>query len=172
MGNPDRDACPRTALLRRPLQARQIAPDHRMIGRQKQAPADQQRQLAGLGHAHRWDQRAAVFIGLADDPGPVAGRPVIGELLKLGFDESAALLDDQDFLETAGEGAHAVWLERPDQAQLTDRKPDLQRNGFGDAQCVQGLAHIQIGLAGRYNAQAPPRRVDHNLIETVGLGEG
>ena len=43
---------------------------------------------------------------------------------------------------------------------------------IADAEFFERLAHVEIGFAGRDDAEARPRRVDDDAVEPVGAGEG
>ena len=84
----------------------------------------------------------------------------------------ALLLDHQDLFQPLGELADAVGLERPGHADLHHPQADLGRELLVDAQIVQRLAHVEIGLAGGDDPQPRARAVDDDPVEPVGAGVG
>src|SRR5690606_23611924 len=91
----------------------------------------------------------AVLVELADDPRPHVLAPVVELLLQLVLDDGALLLDDEDLLEPLGEAADAVALQGPGHADLVETDPDLRGVRLVDAEVLQGLTHVEIGLARR-----------------------
>ncbi len=67
---------------------------------------------------------------------------------------------------------HRHRLQRPAHADLEHANPDLLAQLLIDTQLFEGLAHVQIGLAGGDDAQPRLRRIDHHLVQLVGTGEG
>ena len=63
-------------------------------------------------------------------------------------------LDDEDFLEPFGKVADAFWFERPDHADLEQADADFGGQRVVDAELVEGLADVEVGLAGGQNAEA------------------
>ena len=114
----------------------------------------------------------AVLVELADDAGPHILAPIVKLLLELVFDDRPLFLDDEDFLEPLGEMAHALALQGPGHADLVDGQADLGRQILVDAEIVERLADIEIGLAGGDDAEAAPGAVDDGAIELVRAGEG
>ena len=87
------------------------------------------------------------------------------------LDELALFLDDEDFLQPFAEVAHAVRLQRPRHADLVELEAYLRRHRLVDAQLVQRLERVRIGLACRDDAEARLRAVPDHLVDVVGLGE-
>ncbi len=125
------------------------------------------RQLIGRGQ-----DPFALFVELADDPGPNALVPVIELFLELVFHQRALFLDDQDLFQPLGEMAHAIALQRPGHAHLVDDEADFGGVRFVDAEIVERLADIEIGFAAGDDAKAPLRAIHHHAIELVGPGKG
>ena len=109
----------------------------------------------------------ALLVVLADHARADVLAPVVELLLQLVLDELALLLDDQDLLEPFGELAHAFGVERPGHADLEDPQADLGRALLVDAEVVQRLPHVEIGLARRDDAQPRLRAVDDDAVEPV-----
>ena len=83
----------------------------------------------------------------------------------------ALLLDHDDLLEAGGEGADLLRLERPDQAELEDAQAEPRGQRLIDAELVERLAQVEVGLAGRDDAEPRVRAVEHQPVEAVGPGE-
>jgi hypothetical protein len=132
------------------------------------------RQFAGGGQqpATVGQRPFALFVELADHAWPDVFAPVVEFFLQLVFDQLALLLDHQDFFEAFGEAAHAVGLQRPDHADLVEADADLRSERIVDAEVIEGLAHIEVGLAGGDDSQAGVGGVDHDLVQPVGAAVG
>jgi len=68
--------------------------------------------------------------------------------------------------------ACAFAFERPGHAHLVDPDADFRRHALVDPEIVERLAHVEIGLAGRDDAEARTRTVEHDLVEPVCAREG
>ncbi len=110
----------------------------------------------------------ALFVELADHARAHVFAPVVELLLQLVFDQLALFLDYQYLLQPFGEMPYAIGLERPDHADLV--QPDAEFGGepVVDAEVVERLAHIEVGLAGGDDPQPRIGRVDHDLVQPVG----
>ena len=75
---------------------------------------------AGVELARGAEQRPSLLVALADDAGALRRRQVVEQLLDLVLDEAALLLDDENFVEPAGEAPDAVGLQRPTHADLEE----------------------------------------------------
>ncbi len=113
-----------------------------------------------------------LFVELADHSRADICAPVVELFLQLVLDDGALFLDDQDFLQALGELPHAVALQRPDHAHLEQGEADVGGHGLVDPEVVQRLAHVEIGLAGGDDAEAPLGAVDHRPVQMIGPGEG
>ena len=120
---------------------------------------------------HR-DEGGAVLVGLADDPGTFAVGQVVEQVLQLFLDDAPLLLDDEYLVEAAGEGRHALGLQGPDHADLVDGDAELARGGGVDPQVVQGLAHVETGLARGHDAEPAPGSRQHGPVQGIGAAEG
>ena len=144
-----------------------------LVSTETQEPLRQRlRHPAGVELARGAEQRAPVLVALADDAGPLRRRQVVEQLLDLALDEVPLLLDHENLVEPAGEAPDAVRLQRPAHADLVERDPEPPRRALVDAEVVQRLTHVEVGLAGRHDAEAPPRPVDHGAVEPVGPAVG
>jgi hypothetical protein len=133
------------------------------------ALGERERHLIARERAVRWEQRSAVLVALAYDHRRV--RPTVQQLLELGLDEGALLLDHDDLLEAAGECEHALALERPDEAELEHAQPEALGQLPIDAEVGERLTEIQIRLAGGDDAEARIRAFEHQPVEGVRSGE-
>src|SRR6185437_1447873 len=80
--------------------------------------------------------------------------------------------DDENLLEPGGEVLGAVRLERPAQADLVEADAETLRLGIVDAEIVERLADVEIGLAGRGDAEPRLGRVEDDAVEPVDSCEG
>ena len=96
---------------------------------------------------------------------------MIEPVLELELDQAALLLDDQQLLEPARKTERAFGLERPAQAHLVEREAEIRRAPLVEPEQVERLAHIEIGLAGGDDADAPARAVEHHAVEAIGARE-
>src|SRR3546814_17895068 len=55
---------------------------------------------------------------------------------------------------------------------FVDGKADLPGTRLVDAEVVQGLTHVEIGLAGGDDAEAALAVAEHHAVELVGASEG
>jgi hypothetical protein len=114
----------------------------------------------------------ALLVELADHAGSDVLAPVVELFLQLVFDQLSLFFHHQDFFEAFGEAAHAVRFQRPDHADLVEPDAEFRRQCVVDAEVVEGLAHVEVGLAGSDDAQARIGRIDHHLVELVGAAIG
>ena len=114
----------------------------------------------------------ALLVELADDPRPHVFAPVVELFLQLIFEQLALFLDHQDLVESLGEMAHPFGLERPHHADLVQPDADLGGACRVDAQVVERLAHVEIALARRDDAEPCRRRIDHHPVEAIGAAIG
>ena len=116
-------------------------------------------------------QRRAALVGLADHRRPARGVQIVEDVDELLLDEAALLLDHQHVGEALGEAARAGRLERPSQADLVEADAE-RRRPLVDAEVAQRLAHVEVALAGRDDAEPRLPRVDQDAVEAVGPREG
>ena len=133
---------------------------------------DDPRDLRRRQLADRRQDPVAVFVELADDPRAHILAPIVELLLELVLDDRAFFLDDQDFFEPLGEMADALAFERPRHRDLVEAKADLGGMRVVDPEIVERLAHVEIGFAGRDDAEARARTVDDDAVEPIGAGKG
>ena len=114
----------------------------------------------------------AALVGLADDDGPAVGRRVEQRVLELLLDDRPLLLDHQDLALALGEGRHALGLERPHHGDLVDGEPQALGLGVVDAELVERLAHVEVGLADGDDAEARVGPAHHQPVELVGAPVG
>ena len=140
--------------------ARDHARNHRwgQLERRRQQPVTMRTHPFALGVELADHLRAHIFL------------PVVELLFQLIFEHLPLFFDDEDFLQPRRELMHAFRLQRPHHAHLEHPQAD----GFGElvvnAQIFQRLPHIQVGLAGRHDAQARTRRINHDVIQFVYTG--
>ena len=139
-------------------------------------------ELADAGGDHPLDLRRrelssrrqdplALLVELADDPRSDRLVPVVELLLQLVLDDRALLLDDEHLFEPTRELADPLPLQRPDHADLVDPHTDLGGVRLVDAEILQRLQDIEIGLAGGDDAEAGEGAVEDDAVEPVGARE-
>src|SRR5579883_1636120 len=129
------------------LQPIETLPDAFAEGFQAE-PVDQRGgDLVGRQLAVGLEELLAPLVGLADHDRPAVGRRIEQRVLELLLDDGPLLLDDQDLAFALREGDGALRLERPDHANLVDREPETPGLLVADAELVERLADVEIGLA-------------------------
>ena len=118
------------------------------------------------------EQVLAALVVLADHNRAAAGLHVEQRVLQLLLDQRALFLDHQNLALAGGEGRDALGLERPDQAHLVDGKAQALGFGIVDAELVQRLADVEIGLADGDDAEAGVGAAHHQPVEPVGAPIG
>ena len=94
-------------------------------------------------------------------------------LAHLHFDQRAFLLDDDDHLEAVREFLQSFRLERPGTADLVEAHAEIVRAHLVDAEIVHRLAHVEIGLARRDDADLRVRAAGgDDPVQLVGADEG
>jgi len=88
-------------------------------------------------------------------------------LLDLVFDDLALFLDHQDLVQALGEFADALGLQRPGHAYLQQPQSHGAGGRLVDAHHGQGLAHVQVALAGGHDAQPGARDVPVLAVQAV-----
>ncbi|MNP10334.1 hypothetical protein D3C76_1024790 [compost metagenome] len=96
----------------------------------------------------------AFIVKLADDARAHVFTPVVEFFLQLVLDHVAFFFDHHDFFQALGKLAHAFGFQRPDHTDLVHAQADLLCEGFIDTQDFQRLAHVEVRLAGRDDADA------------------
>ena len=138
----------------------------------RDALRDDARDLRRRQLAVRRQDPVAVLVEFADDARAHVLAPIVELLLELVLDDRALFLDDEDLFEPLGKMADALALERPGHRHLVEAQADLGGMRIVDPEIVERLAHVEIGFAGRDDAEARPRAVDDDPVEPVGAGEG
>jgi hypothetical protein len=141
-------------------------------GVEAEAGDDGRGDLEGRQLAVGLEERLAALVGLADHDGAAVGRRVEQRFLELLLDQVALLLDDQDLALAGGEGGGALGLQRPDHADLVDGEAERLGLRVGDAQLVERLAYVEIGLADGDDAEAGVGASEHQPVELVGAPVG
>lgn len=98
-------------------------------------------------------QRRAALVPLAGDGRTLGRIDVVEDAHQLVFDEAALLLDHQHVLKAFCKALRAAFLQRPGHRDLVDAKAEVLRVLVGNAEVCQRLAQIEIGLAGRDDAE-------------------
>src|SRR5690348_6995074 len=133
--------------------------------------ADDFRDLGRRQFTGRRQHPLFALIVFADDARPPVGRPVVELLLQSPFDDGALLLDDEDLFEPLRETLRALRLQGPAHRDLVEAQPDAARLALADAEILERLPHIEIGLTGRDDAEASLRAVEDNAVEPIGAHE-
>ena len=114
------------------------------------ALADGDRDVVGVERALGREQPVAALVLLADDQR--LHRGAVEVLAHLHLDQRALLLDDDDHLEPAREILEVLDVERPRAADLEQAHAELVGARLVDAEVVERLAHVEIALADRHDA--------------------
>ena len=125
------------------------------------------RQLAQVGQ-----QGHTLLVEFADHTRALAHRPVVELAGQLIFDDAAFLFHHQNFVQAFGELVHRHRLKRPAHADLEHAQTNLGAQRLVQTEVIQGLAHVEVGLAGGDDAQTRVGRIELDLVEVVGQGEG
>jgi hypothetical protein len=128
---------------------------HRQVGGGRQQPAPAR--MHPLAH----------FVELSDHARSDVFLPVVQVLLELVLDDLALLFHHEDLVESVGELADRIGLERPRHRDLEHPQADRRSLPGVDAQLLERLEHVTPRLAGC--ADAEPRRgaVVRDAIEPV-----
>ena len=129
------------------------------------APATRAGASSPSGNARR-----AALVALAEEER--AASLVVEQARELVLDHRPLLFDDEHVLETFAEAPRALGLEGPGHRHLVDREAGLLREGVAEAQLVEGLSHVEVGLARRHDAEAPALAAERHAIEAVRAHEG
>ena len=94
-------------------------------------------------------------------------------LADLHLDQRALLLDDDDQVEAAREVDELALRERPRAGDLVEPQPHVVRLDLVDAELVERLAHVEIGLADGDDADLRVAAAgEDDAVEVVGAHEG
>ena len=159
-----------SALLRR-FEPRDVGGEF-VVGRDLQQPlADADRDLVGIERALDREQPVALLVLLADADRLVGGTVEL--LAHLHFDQRALLLHHDDEIEAVGEGDELLARDRPRAADLEQAQAEIVALDLVDAELVEGLADVEIGLAGGDDADLRVTAAGgDDLVELVGAQEG
>ena len=117
--------------------------------------ADGDGDVVGVERALGREQPVAALVLLADDQR--LHRGAVEVLAHLHLDQRALLLDDDDHLEAAREILEVVDVERPRAADLGQAHAEPVGARLVDAEVVERLAHVEIALADRDDAELRAR---------------
>ncbi|MNL42374.1 hypothetical protein D3C87_1648270 [compost metagenome] len=112
------------------------------------------------------------FVELAEHTRAHVVAPVVQLFLQRIFQNLALFLDHQNLFQTGRELARILRIQRPDAAHLQYADAGLLTGGVIQPQVVERLAHIQISLARRHDAEVRARRIDHHAVQLVGAHIG
>ncbi len=115
------------------------------------------------------EERLVALVALADDAGRVRGA--VERLLEGGLHERALLLDHEDLVESAGEAAHPVTVERPDHPQLQDAHAGALELALAEAEPAERVEQVEVRLAGGHDAE-PGVRGALDAVHRVLAGVG
>src|SRR5215471_7852577 len=136
----------------------------------QQALAEADRDVVGVERTLDREQPVAGFVLLADADRLVDGAVQL--LAHLHLDQRSLLLDHDDELQAAGEFLQLLLANRPRTRDLVDAQAEIVAADLVEAELVERLAHVEIGLADRDDADpraAAPRR--DGAVEPVGAHE-
>ncbi len=115
--------------------------------------------------AQHLDERPVLLVALADDARAV--RHAVQDVLGEHLEEGPLLLDDQDLLEALGELANDARLHRKEHAHLEDADAVAPQPLVVQSQLEEGLAHVEVGLARRHDAEPRAGRGHRDAVELV-----
>ena len=132
---------------------------------------DGDRHLVGIERALDGKEPVALLVLLADDLR--LARATIKLLAHLHFDQRALLLDHHHCFEAVDEIEQTLGVERPGAGDLVKAETDLVGLDLVYAKAFERLAHIEIALADRDDAEARGAAAGKDdLVELVGAHEG
>src|ERR1700739_3953396 len=123
-------------------------------------------QPADLAH-----QRGATLIPLANDQWSVRGRQAVSQSVELVLDQGVLGLDNDDLLQAPHEVKGPLVFDGPHQPELVDADARGRRIGFGQPEPLQGVDHVEIGLASDDDPDTTAGSVDGDPVETIGPRE-
>ncbi len=137
----------------------------------EQPLADADRDFVRVERAFDREQPVAVLVLLADADRLVGGAVKL--LAHLHLDQRALLLDDDDEVEPFGEFLQLAPAQRPRAADLVEADAERVALDLVDAELVEGLAHVEIALAGGDDADLRLASAGgDDAVELVGAHEG
>ena len=143
-----------------------------VVGAVAQQPlADADGDVVGIERALDREQPVAVLVLLADADRLIGGA--VQFLAHLHFDQRALFLDHDDEIEPLRELGQFLARDRPDAGDLEQPDAEVVALDLVDAELVEGLAHVEIGLAGGDDADLGRAAAGgDDLVELVGAHEG
>ena len=96
---------------------------------------------------------------------------VVEQARQLVLDEPPLLLDHDELVEPRREADDPLRLDRPGEGELVDREPDLRRRLLVDPEVVEGLAQIEVRLAGGDDTDPGAGGRDDHPVHRVRAGE-
>ena len=141
----------------------------RIAAARQEPAADLDRDVVGVEPARGGEQRPVRLVALAENARRTRHR--VQHVLELGLDEGALLLDDEDGLQPLGEAPRPLGLQRKRHRHLVEPDPEPARRLFVDAEILERLPNVKIGLAGGRDPEPRPVRVPHRAVEAVGAAE-
>ena len=133
--------------------------------------ADGNGDVVGVEGGNGGKQDFPVFVLFADTDGGIGHA--VENFPHLSLDQGTLFLDNDHHIEPAGKGAQALRFQRPGAADFVNRQSDLGGAGFVDAESVERLANIEIGLAGGDNPELWHwSTANDDAVQPVGLNEG
>src|SRR5215831_727019 len=142
------------------------------VGPVTQQPlADADRDIVRIQSAFDWKQPVTLLVLFSDADRLI--RCAVQLFSHLYFDKRAFLFDNDDEIEALCELSQLLAAERPNAGDFEYSQAEIVAFEFVDAEFVEGLAHVEISLAGRYHAnpRCSSARSD-NAIESVGTHKG
>src|SRR5262249_18806985 len=128
------------------------------------ALADRNRDVVRVERALYREQPVVLLVALADHGRLGAGAVEL--LAYLYLDERALLLDHDDELEPFGELFQFAARQRPGAGDLVDLNAEVVAAHLVNAELVEGLAHVEIALADRDDADLRVASArDHHAVE-------
>ena len=117
--------------------------------------------------AGRGQQRQAELVAFADHP---RGTRPVEDLLGLGLEERPLVLDHQQLVDAERRGLDGMGVERPDHPHLEHAHADPLEVAGVEAEDLEGLVELGVGLAGGHDAQPRVRGAHREAVEVVGAG--
>ena len=136
-----------------------------------QAAGDGPGHQRGCQFAAARHQIPALLVEFADHPGAARHGMVVELAGELVLDDRTLLLHHQDVLQSRGERMGDGRLQRPTHAYLEHAQAQSAGGGGINAQILQGLQNVQIGLAGGDDAKSGFGAVHDDAVQPVGADE-
>ena len=130
----------------RALEPRHVCRELVIVADAQQPLADADGDIVGIERALDREQPVALLVLLADADRLVGGAVKL--LAHLHFDQRALLLDHDDEVEALREIGEFLPADRPRAGDLENAQAEIVAFDLVDAELVERLAHVEIGLAG------------------------